>query len=436
MQSNMYLGGRRTLLLMMIAALLPACGTAEDGPGEGQDTASPRVELLPAPAVVRVEPPELDADQQGRQQEVDRHLADYYAAQGWRIVETTQTYVGDVVDWLDPTSVPGSQVEPPLSPSTKEVLPAGASVAPTEFDMHPELRGPPGTVPFLRPTFTRYVYGETEAGSVEEFILRHHVPGMPAGQNRLYAGLGKITANKGASSVVNAFGGTIETGTLSLLEMAVVCRGSSPSTTHEQVGIAAGRNKNIYFDSLVRLQVEFMTAGDMVVGPGIGGWHPFFSGFVASAGSPYPVGTVLAVSTIGGSQYEHSFSIQLSGGNWWVGYNGSWLGYYPGALFNLINTSACESLWYGEVYDPTPTSWTWTDMGSGMFASTAYGNASYFRNPSYIATSGIAYWADGAANLSPMASACYTRTSLLSGAAPFTRYFYLGGPGGDAPGCD
>jgi hypothetical protein len=237
-------------------------------------------------------------------------------------------------------------------------------------------------------------------------------------------------------SWINAFGGTIESGTLSLLEMAVVCRGPNPSATHEQVGIAASRDKHIYLDSLVRLQVEFMTAGDEVTGNQIGGWHPFFSGFIAAAGSPYPIGTVLSVSTIGGIQYEHPFTIQLSSGNWWVAYNGSWLGYYPGSLFDLINVSACEALWYGEVYDPTPTNWTWTDMGSGLFASTGYGNASYFRNPSYIATSGVSYWADGAANLSPNAAACYTRTNLLSAAAPFTRYFYLGGPGGEAAGCD
>jgi hypothetical protein len=400
---------------------------AEDGEHPG----------LPAPTIIRADPQALDSEQRRRHDEVERYLAARYREHGWRIIETTQTYGGDVVDWLDPTSVPGSQIEPPPKPSPEELQTApGASRGLTEFDMYPELRGPEGTVPLLRPSFARYVQGETEASSVEDFIRRHHVPGMPAGQKRLYAGLGKVVANKGATSWVNAFGGSIESETLSLLEMAVVCRGPDPGTTHEQVGIAASRDRHIYFDSLVRLQVEFMTAGDQVTGNQIGGWHPFFSGFIAAAGSPYPVGAVLAVSAVGGSQYEHPFTIQQSGGDWWVAYNGSWLGYYPGSLFNLINVSACEALWYGEVYDPTPTSWTWTDMGSGLFASAGYGNASYFRNPSYVATSGSSYWADGTANLSPNAAACYTRTTMLSGAAPFTRYFYLGGPGGEAPGCD
>lgn len=416
-------------------ALVSGCGIAEDSTVEqGEDIDTTLINNLPAPTIIRVDPPAFDSEQRRRHEEVERYLADRYREHKWRIVETTQTYMGDVVDWLDPTSVPGSQIEPP---PPLELRPTSAtSLALTEFDMYPELRGPQGTVPLLRPNFARYVQGETEANSVEDFIRRHHVPGMPSGQNRLYAGLGKVIANTGAMSSVNAFGGTIESGTLSLLEMAVVCRGLNPSTTHEQIGIAASRDKNIYFDSLVRLQVEFMTAGDQVTGNQIGGWHPFFSGFVASASSPYPIGTVLSVSIIGGSQYEHPFTIQLSGGNWWVGYNGNWLGYYPGSLFDLINVSACEALWYGEVYDPTPTNWTWTDMGSGLFASTGYSNAAYFRNPSYIATSGVVYWADGAANLSPNAAACYTRSNMLSGAAPFTRYFYFGGPGGEALGCD
>jgi len=157
---------------------------------------------------------------------------------------------------------------------------------------------------------------------------------------------------------------------------------------------------------------------------------------VPAAGRPYPPGTVFTPSTIGGTQYEHQLKIQLSDGNWWVAHNGNWLGYYPGWLFDRINTSAAEAHWYGEVYDPTPTNWTWTDMGSGLFASNGYGNASYFRNPYYINPSGSSYWADGAGNALPNANVCYTKSNLLSGASPWDRYFYLGGPGGEAPGCD
>jgi hypothetical protein len=226
---------------------------------------------------------------------------------------------------------------------------------------------------------------------------------------------------------------------MSLIEMIVINRGSNPAITLEQVGIAASRDKaNIgtnFGDSVLRIQVEFLTAGDNT-GPGIGGWDGLVSGFVAAVGRPYGPGVAITPSTIGGSQYESRFDIVLSSGNWWVAHNGNWLGYYPGNLFNLIPSSAAEVDWYGEVFDPTPTDWTWTDMGSGLFASFGYGNAAYFKKPYYIDISGIAHWPDGSFNISPNDSTCYTRTNLLSGATPWDRYFYLGGPGGDALGCN
>jgi hypothetical protein len=224
---------------------------------------------------------------------------------------------------------------------------------------------------------------------------------------------------------------------MTLLEMAVVNSGPNPSTTHEQVGIALSRDKHNfgYSDSLVRVQVEFISRGDDV-GDDKGGWHGVVTGFVALAGCPYPAGTVIVPSTIGGIQHDYKLGIQLSGGNWWVSFNDNWLGYYPGWRFDLINASAAQAFWYGEVYDPTPTNWTWMDMGSGLFASTGANNASYFRNPYYITPSGSATWADGAANVGPSASACYTKSALYTGSPPFDRYFYLGGPGGEASGCD
>ena len=62
-------------------------------------------------------------------------------------------------------------------------------------------------------------------------------------------------------------------------------------------------------------------------------------------------------------------------------------------------------------------------MGSGLFASAGFGNASYFRNPYCVAPSGVSYWADNTTNTLPKANACYTRSNLLSGAPPMDRYF-------------
>lgn len=94
----------------------------------------------------------------------------------------------------------------------------------------------------------------------EEFI-KSQVVGQPAGTNRLYGGYVKPQANKGMVSWINDFGGTIEAGTLSLIVMATVCRGVNPDATMELVGMATSRDRKNFGDSVLRLQVELMTAG-------------------------------------------------------------------------------------------------------------------------------------------------------------------------------
>jgi hypothetical protein len=427
----------------MGSALLWASGRTaaeDDTAGAIGDTAVEQgqedlVVALPEPAVRRVDLPVLTPEQRARYDEVQRYLARRY--RDYRIVETTQTYLGDIVDWLDPATVPGSEAEPPPRPSLEELRPPpGAELQTTELDRYPELSGPKGTIPVIRPRFAGYVRGETKATSVEDFIQNRQVPGQPAGRNRLYAGLLASSANKNVVSWINDFGEIIEPGTLSLIEMATVCEGSNPDTTMELVGAATSRDWANFGDWVLRIQVEFLTAG-MQIGDGIGGWDGIRAGFVAAAGRPYGPGIALMpVSMVGGTQYTSRFQILLSGGKWWVSHNGNWLGYYLSSHFDLIPSSGCRAQWYGEVFDPTPTDWTWTNMGSGLFSSGGFGSAAYVMTPYYTAPSGINYWPDGALNAGPVDAACYTKSSLLTGGPGQERYFFLGGPGGDAVGCN
>jgi hypothetical protein len=420
--------------------LLSGCGPAEEEPpGSSASTGSEDVAesvgaALPEPAVRRVDPPVLTAEQRARSDEVARYLARRY--RDYRIVETTQTYIGDIIDWLDPATVPGSQVEPPPRPPPEELRPPpGAELQRTELDLYPELRGPEGTIPVTRPSFASYVRGETDATSVEDF-LQQQALGQPSGKNRLYAGLVAPHPNKGVVSWVNDFPATIEMGTFSVIETATVCPGSNSATTMELVGAATSRDWKNFGDTVLRVQVEFMTAGD-ATGPSQGGWDGPVTGFQAAAGRPYGPGIALfPVSTVGGTQYTSRFEILLSGGNWWVSHNGNWLGYYPGYFFDLIPSSGCQAHWYGEVFDPTPTDWTWTNLGSGLFASGGFGQAAYVMTPFYTDPSGVPHWPDGALSAPPSDAACYTRSSLLTGGPGQDRYFFLGGPGGDAAGCN
>lgn len=416
-------------VVMGIALVLSGCTVPDESAPD----------CLPEPTIRRVDPPVHPPEQQARQEEVDQFLCARYQAEGWQIVDTTQTYVGDIIDWLDPASVPGSQEEPPPKPSPDEMqLSEGAELQVTELDMYPELRGPEGTIPKYRPSFAAYVRGDTGASSVEDFITNYQVAGAPIGQNRLYAGIPFNADNNGLSAWLNQFVGDVEIGTFSLIEVATLCRGPDEATTLELIGAVASRDKANFDDAVVRLQVEFFTAGPNFLGPDKGGWDGFSTGFVDADKRPYGPGLALVpLSTVNGVQYESFFRIQLFNGKWWVGHNGNWLGYYKGELFKQMTNkgSACEVDWYGEIYDPDPTDWTWTDMGSGQFADTGLGSASYVRLPVYYDTSGVSTYPDGSLTMTPFNDKCYTRSQLLANALG-QPYFFCSGPGGDAPGCD
>src|SRR5262245_33639652 len=110
---------------------------------------------------------------------------------------------------------------------------------------------------------------------------------------------------------------------------------------------------------MLRLQVEFMTAGDGSLGPGKGVWagtvptddfQPYSSTYNHVA-----LGLTLTVSLPGMPPVASQFWIRLWNGNWWIAWDGVWFGYYPGELFKFsagFDTGACEALWYGEAYNP------------------------------------------------------------------------------------
>jgi hypothetical protein len=419
-------------MALPLAIGISAC----DSPGPQTSSLSVTIDAnttsLPTPVARQVAAPVLSARQQARAAEVERALIARY--RGYRILATTQTYVGDIVDWIDPATVPGSDAVPP--PPVKVTFPDGVEPMLTEIEAYPELRGPEGSIAMIRPTFTAYVRGDTAAVDLDDFITRYQVLGQPAGQFRLYGGYSQAVANRGGVGTYNAWAtGSIEARSFSLLELNSFCLGSNPATDLEFVGIVMSRDQANFGNSTLRLQVEFATAGGST-GNNIGGWNGLVSGFVAAAGAYAPGFALTPLSTAGGTQYDRRFELQLFNGNWWINDQGTWIGYYPGTLFNLINTSACLISWYGEVFDPSPTDWTANDMGSGQFASGAFGQSGYIRLPFYIDSSGVSQW-PAAGLTAPRDTACYTTSNMLTDvSADWTRYFYLGGPGGDATGCN
>ncbi|GAB3976430.1 hypothetical protein GCM10029978_063290 [Actinoallomurus acanthiterrae] len=60
-------------------------------------------------------------------------------------------------------------------------------------------------------------------------------------------------------------------------------------------------------------------------------------------------------------------AIRYFSGNWWLSYNGGWIGYFPGSLWNNAYTQASEVEAFGEVSSTTTP--TCTDMGNGRSGS-------------------------------------------------------------------
>jgi Neprosin len=388
---------------------------------------------LPPPRVWNAERPVRDAAAARRQREVDRFIRDELYP-GYEILDTTQTYSGDVVDWLDPASVPGSQIQKP-PPIPAEELPSGVERGRTELEEFAELRGPAGSIPMIRPQFEDYVSGEAEETSFADYLARvRRRPVMRDGAENqrlaggalnLISGWKKSGVMTGTDAALSHFIGYTESGTFSLVEATMRC---DAPTGIQLVGAAVGKFGPALANAKPRLWVEFLTLGTLT-GNYIGGWDGNVAGFVPAEGRPYGPGVALQLSIYNGAQYDSRVHIENFSGNWWISHNGNWLGYYPGWMFSAMSSTACMAQYYGEVGDPDPSCWTTTDMGSGHWAATGFRKTAYVRNPYYI-QNGVATWLGQADLVSPYLPNYYTVTNVTAGPAPnWSSFFYVGGPG-------
>ncbi|VVB17153.1 unnamed protein product [Arabis nemorensis] len=156
------------------------------------------------------------------------------------------------------------------------------------------------------------------------------------------------------------------------------------------------------------------------------------SGFVQTS-THFSLGTTIhPVSTTSNKQYEITVAIFLdpNSGNWWMSTQDIIFGYWPGELFRSINHRATAVQWGGEVYSRnvgTNKPHTWTQMGSGAWASSLRGKACYHTNirikdysmqikhPEYLSQFSDEY-------------NCYS-TKLHRYKHETEQFFYFGGPG-------
>jgi hypothetical protein len=154
------------------------------------------------------------------------------------------------------------------------------------------------------------------------------------------------------------------------------------------------------------------------------------SAFVQTSSTFAPGMAVGPISVSGGAQYSVELAYWLTGGRWWLYYNGTSgsnaIGYYPVTLYRggPLASKATEIDYGGETVGTT----SFPPMGSGAFANQGWQRAAYQRT--------IGYWPPpgGAminASLTPSQGwpSCYTAEVVMY-AAPWYETLWYGGPGG------
>ena len=425
--------------LLVITPLLGGCiielGADHDQSAAGGDTPTP-----PSGGGGSGGEHGLTGAQQERKEEADRYVAQVIY-KGATVTQSLELASGDIVDGLDRSTFPDLPYPlPPLPFLPAEVtLPPDVTLALSDVDQIPELADLASTAAvFHRPTFWPYILGETDATSITDYLDRYEVSGAPVG-NRLYAGLVSTQANRGVSGYMNQFQPEVAASSFSILEFTVGCPALNPT---EMVGVVisvdkhnvGGRNQQGIFDGLPRLHVEYANSksGQMKYT-----WDELDGTFVANPIRRMRPGQIVPVSVLGGAQVEHLLTIfQAPSGDWWVAYDQELLGYYPASTFTLLSAGACESRWYGEVYNPDPENGAVkTEMGSGRFAAAGRPNVAYVRRPEFFDTSWLSGEPTDLVFTQPKVDSCYTRSNLDPDPVSGGHIFTLGGPGGKAPGC-
>jgi hypothetical protein len=391
------------------------------------------------------------SEARARAAEVLDHLnAKHFGA--YKILATTTTGLGETVDWVDPHDLdpdfdkmkPPSEVAPPSGAIRNLAIADNKAAMPAD----PGYAGPPNTVAILRPNLSHYISDPGQHKSLKAFLDAIPKP-QPSNVTHLYGGRDDVSStavNIGSTGWMNYFDiQQVSSDGMSLGQLAL----GSCNAFSEDIEIGLQKLPSLYGDYNLHIFAYFTRVAYASEGDYVGGYNRRVAGFVPYTGA-YPIGATIPgpYSTVNGSQVERRLRIVKSGNAYWLqdyvsDTSYTWLGYYPvgtgtGQIpFTELNTGSCGVSWYGETSDSSPTDWAATDMAGGQFASGTFGKAGYFRNMILERTAGNVWLSTASTQKGPVDTHCYTVSNVnTNGGTNWQVYFYYGGPGGDASGCD
>ncbi len=398
-------------------------------------------------------------------------ILDFFSKRQTRsdIVTTTKTRSGQIIDWIKPESqVAGGKIAtPPTEKSATIKISESAQENPyletalpkvlqerkldksaqTELQLDKSAMGPKGTVPVVRFDVESYFKENPNYLPKDPMEIFTKVPPpAPASNDRYYAVWQRFGDVFGSLGRINIWNTTGPVGGETSIAQVAVIRGSPMQA------IEAGKIEHSSFSPSRRptFFTYFRTNGS-ASGDWVGGYNALVDGWIQVSNSVAPgMSLVPWESKTNGSQYSLDVEVRLWQGNWWVRAAGQWAGYYPyckggdsepcaqGTLFSIagIRDKANRLDWYGEIFDSSAPAATSTDMGSGAFANQRWGKAAYFRNLLYMWSPTQAWWWNSG-SISTTDSACYSADGpYYSSNANWRNWFYYGGPGKEAAGCN
>jgi hypothetical protein len=246
----------------------------------------------------------------------------------------------------------------------------------------------------------------------------------PAVASHKYSYTYQYVNNHGGNSNLNIWAPYVNTalGEIFSLSQEWYVGGSGSGTQTEEVGWVV--YPAMFNDERTHFFI-FSTAD----GYATGCWNNTCGDFVQVADSGLLGNWFSTVSSPGGTQYEFSAEYYLYQGNWWLSYQGTWVGYYPGSKYHGgQNTRFAQLIEFGTEGVGTTI---WPPEGSGQWPSTGWTHAAYQRNLWYIANTSTyaSYW-DSLTRAIP-SPACYSIAGPYSSSSSgWQVYFYEGGPGG------
>jgi hypothetical protein len=255
-------------------------------------------------------------------------------------------------------------------------------------------------------------------------------PANPPEATHKYAYMQQDVPNLGGNSNLNIWSPYVDTskGDVFSLSQEWYVGGSGDKEQTAEVGWQNYPAK--YGDETSRLFIYWTPNNYNKAGPGC--YNLECEAFVQVANNGDLGAGFTHYSTSGGPQYDFGAEYYLYNGNWWLGIQGTWIGYYPGSIYHGGQlTKGATIIEFGAESVGTTH---WPPAGSGAMPTgdpyKDFGHVAYQRNLYYIQMSGVAQWYDNLKGHDPSPNCYQTSGPFYSSSSGWDVYFYVGGRGG------